>query len=257
MLHVHMYDHLYPRGPPDVSLDVIPHLLPSEVRSGFADEVLYSLLRRDNVSDRHLRYILFDWPQKLPRPFNTSKLKIIEIVNRVRDAPSYERMFSFGLKVTDDQVVMIVHFLPGDCADILHVILNHIKSKGEHPTLITFLNVGCSQALVDRKYDLIVCMMQHGAKPGPKDLRACEGVRDHPLVRKYLEEGTPVDPILEEQEFSKVCAWCMVCGVWWCVVCSGVWCVVCGVWCVVVVVCESLIKIVYLPMVIFHVIAKL
>ncbi len=187
---------------------MIPRLLPAEVRSGFADEVLRLLLRSENVSDRHLRFLLFDWPQKIPKPFDGSKLKIMEIAPRVRDSKLYEKLFSFGLEVTDDKIVMIVHFLPDECAATLHVILNHIKSRGEPPTFTTFLNVGCSQALVDRKYDLIVCMMQHGATPGPKDLRACEGVKDHPLVLKYLEEDAPADLSPEGHEFSKVCVWC-------------------------------------------------
>ena len=66
------------------------------------------------------------------------------------------------------------------------------------------MNRGYIQAISDKKYDLVVELIQHGADADRNELRSIPELRADPVVRRYLAKEEPVDVDIDGQDCRTV-----------------------------------------------------
>ena len=180
---------------PGLNRSLIPRLQEKDVQSGFSDKVLLFLLTLDNINDKHLNFILFQWPRGIAKPFSALQVKVLEVAKRSRSPRVFDQLFSYGMKISDTLLPSIVHLLTNDAVDALQMILMRLSAQ-ESATFLDSLNRGFERAVADRKFDLALKLIQFGAEPDRNELRAHAELRDHPMVRHYLsmhDEAVNVD----------------------------------------------------------------
>lgn len=177
------------------------------MRSGFSDKVLLHILKHD-YTDRHLDYILFVWPGNIPSPFNASSVRLVLILRKVRVCKIYRRLFDLGMRGTEEDIVAAVIHLPDRCSPCLDLIVMKIESFQKNVSQVS-VDLGCKEALKLSKDEMVIVLLQHGARPTNEELQKSKSLCKNEVVIRYLalfkDENKPCDDfVTKEMDISEV-----------------------------------------------------
>ena len=217
-----------------------------EVHSGFTTTLLNELVARHDTSQKHLSALLFTMtPEKFKSGYNAASIQAGDLIQRksVTSVKLFQRLIDLGMRVTEMDVTVAVRVLPEHCIAVLKIFLPECLKRRD-----TQFSYACDEAIKAKKFQFIVCLINHGGIPDSNDLMDVTGWPNKtvdPLINLYLmgnihlrdeDRLIEADPRkLDDVDQREEVSWCVRVCVCVCV-CLCVFICVCAV-CVCVRVC--------------------
>ena len=119
------------------------------------------------------------------------------IVRKIRASKIYKRLFELGMRATEEDIVAAVIHLPDSCSPCLDIIMSKIINFQQNFSQGS-LNLGCQEALKLSKNEMVVVLIQHGARPDIEDLEKSDSLCKHPIVLRYLSMFKDDDKVCDD-----------------------------------------------------------
>ena len=169
----------------------LPKLTEEEVASGLATKLLLELVQREDSQQKHLTTLLCTLvPETTKTGIDASSLQVTDLLQRksITNTKLLQRLFKFGLRVTEMDVASAVQILQERQKNVLQLLLTEcLKTRKS-----TFTSA-CQEAIKAKKFQFIVCLIDKGGLPDFDDLKDATGWPQRnvdPAIAHYLMENT-------------------------------------------------------------------